>query len=164
MTEAEMSLFASGTGHGQLIAHHQLNALIILVLIQVPVIAIFTKMDTLDKRAFNELILDDVPYTKAKEQAPARAKDIFEKSYLQRLQGVKYTPHKIVQLRGTLLLVDDVANYSAIRHSDMHKEGTRCDELIMGTSGALDGDTLRLFCLSILRNDIESRIKQVINQ
>ena len=143
---------------------HQSGSLMILVLIQVPVIAIFTKMDTLDKRAFNELILNEVPYTEAKEQAPARAKDIFEKSYLHRLKGVKYTPRKIVRLRGTLLLVDDVANCSAIRHSDMHKEGTRCEELIIGTSRALDGNTLRLFCLSLLRNNISSRIKEVINQ
>ena len=45
-------------------------------LIQVPVIAIFTKMDTLGNSASNELILDDVPYAKTKEQAPARGNDI----------------------------------------------------------------------------------------
>jgi hypothetical protein len=73
-------------------------------------------------------------------------------------------PRKIVRLRGTLLLVDDTATRSAIRHSDMHKEDTDCDELIVRTSEALDRSTLRLFYLSILRNDIESRIEQVVNR
>ena len=45
----------------------------------------------------------------------------------------------------------------------MDTEGADCDELIVRTSQALNGGTLRLFCLSILRNDIESRIKHVIN-
>ena len=46
----------------------------------------------------------------------------------------------------------------------MDKEGANCDVLIMDTSRALNGDTLRLFCLSMLRNDIESRIEQVIHR
>jgi hypothetical protein len=46
----------------------------------------------------------------------------------------------------------------------MDKEGTDCEELIVRTSQALNGNTLRLFCLSILRNDVETRIKQVIKQ
>jgi hypothetical protein len=143
---------------------HQSSPLLILVLIQVPVIAIFTKMDALDARAFNELMLDDVSYAKAKEQAPARGQDIFEKNYLQRLEEVKHKPRFVVQLRGMLLLVDDAATRSAIRYSDMHKEGTNCHALIVRTSQALNRNTLELFCLSILRNNMESRIKQVINQ
>jgi hypothetical protein len=63
-----------------------------------------------------------------------------------------------------LFLVDDTVPSSAIRHSDMNKEETDCDELIMTTSKALNGDTLKLFCLSILRNDVESRIKDVITK
>ncbi|KAF8333732.1 hypothetical protein F5887DRAFT_993265 [Amanita rubescens] len=87
-------------------------------LIQVPVIAIFTKMDAMDG------IFD--------EEKP--------------LEAVKHKPRHTVKLR------------------DMHKEGTTCDELIMRTSQALNGKTLKLFCLSILRNDMESRIKDVINK
>ncbi|KAN0109796.1 hypothetical protein V8E52_008902, partial [Russula decolorans] len=128
MTEAEMSLFESGTGN-------------------VPVIAIFTKMDALDDEARNQLMWDDdVLPAKIKEEVPIRAKAIFKKNYLERLEEVKHRPREVVQLRG------------------MDKEGTNCNKLIVRTSRALNGDTLRLFCLSILRNDIESRIKQVINQ
>jgi len=127
MTQAEMSLFESGTGN-------------------VPIIAIFTKMDALDARAFNELILDDVPYAEAKMQARSRGEDIFKTNYLQRLKMVKHRPRSVAELR------------------EMDKEGTDCDELIMKTSEVLNGKTLMLFCLSILRNDVESRIKEAINQ
>jgi len=127
MTEAEMSLFESGTGN-------------------VPVIAIFTKMDALDNRAFNELILDDVPRREAKMQARARGEAIFKTNYLQRLEEVKHKPRAVVRLR------------------DMNKEGADCDELIMSTSDVLDDKTLKSFCLSFLRNDVEPRIKEAINQ
>jgi GTPase SAR1 family protein len=133
MTQAEMNLFEIGTGN-------------------VPVIAIFTKMDALDEKAFNELMLmeedddEEVPFEKLKEQALIRATAIFEEKYLGRLHGVKHEPRCVVQLR------------------DMDKEGTNCDELITKTSQALNGETLRLFCLSILRNNMESRIKDVINR
>ena len=52
---------------------------------------------------------------------------------------------------------------SAICYSDMDKEGANCDDLILKTSQALGSETLELFCLSILRNDVESRIRDVIN-
>ncbi|KAN0124046.1 hypothetical protein V8E52_002536, partial [Russula decolorans] len=127
MTAAEMSLFESGTGN-------------------VPVIAIFTKMDALDKRAFNQLLNKGVSAKEARSKAPSLAKDKFERSYLRPLEDVKNKPAYIVQLR------------------DMHKEGANCDEVILRTSRALNGDTLRLFCLSILRNDIESHIIHVMNR
>ncbi|KAN0118210.1 hypothetical protein V8E52_005471 [Russula decolorans] len=128
MTAAEMSLFESGTGN-------------------VPVIAIFTKMDALDKRAFNQLLTEGVPVKEARSKAPSLAKDKFERSYLRPLKDeVKNKPAYVVQLR------------------DMHKEGANCDVVIRKTSHALNGKTLRLFCLSILRNDIESHIIHVMNR
>ncbi|KIL65046.1 hypothetical protein M378DRAFT_11140 [Amanita muscaria Koide BX008] len=127
MTEAEMSLFKSGTGN-------------------VPVIAIFTKMDALDGEARSQLVWEKVPFRDINKQVPIRAEAIFEKKYLQRFQEpeVKHKPRYIVQLR------------------DMNKEGTDCDDLITRTSQALNGATLKLFCLSILLNDVESRIKDAI--
>jgi len=127
MTEAEMTLFDIGTGN-------------------VPVVAIFTKMDALDGKAFNELLSRGLSITKAKTQAHAHGMNIFKTNYLQRLDAVKHKPRSVVQLR------------------DMNKDGTECDELIVKTSSVLDGKTLKLFCLSILRNDVESRIEEAINQ
>ncbi|KAF8525276.1 GTP-binding protein [Hysterangium stoloniferum] len=129
MTNAEMSLFESGTGN-------------------VPIIAIFTKMDALDQVARNQLMFndDDLSCKEIEEQVPNLAKSIFRKKYLKRLEEVKHKPRYVVLLR------------------DMNKEDTNCDELIVRTSQALDRDTLKLFCLSMLRIDIDSRIKQVINR
>ena len=141
---------------------HQSSPL--LTSIQVPVIAIFTKMDALDEEARNQLVREKVSFRNIKEQVPIHAKAIFEKKYLQRLQEVKHKPRYIIQLRGMLFLVVDTAPSSAIHHPDMDKEGTNCDELIWRTSQALNGNTLKLFCLSIFRNDVESRIKGVITK
>ncbi|KAF8511734.1 GTP-binding protein [Hysterangium stoloniferum] len=129
MTDKEMSLFERGTGN-------------------VPIIAIFTKMDALDQEARNQLMFndDDLSREEIEKKVPDLAEEIFQKKYLKRLNEVKHKPRYVVYLR------------------DMNKEGTNCDELIVRTSQALDRDTLKLFCLSILRINIESRIKQVINK
>jgi len=123
-------------------------------------------MDALDEEAFNELMFEGVPFEKLKEQVPIRATAIFEEKHLGQLHGVKHEPRCVVQLRSTLPLVRDTSNplIHSPGPSDMDKEGTNCDELITKTSQALDRETLRLFCLSILRNNMESRIKDVINQ
>jgi hypothetical protein len=89
---------------------HPSRSLLILVLIQVPVIAIFTKMDALDDEARNQLMWDDdVLPAKIKEEVPIRAKAIFRKNYLERLEEVKHRPREVVQLRGMLLLGHDTA-------------------------------------------------------
>ena len=79
----------------------------LLILILVPVIAVFTKMDALNEVARNELMIEEVPFSKLEEQVPIRAKAIFEKKYLQRLKEVKHLPHGVIQLRGMSLLIDD---------------------------------------------------------
>jgi GTP-binding protein EngB required for normal cell division len=59
--------------------HHSLTPY--LFFIQVPVIAIFTKMDALDERAFNQLLNEGASFEEADRKAPSLAKDIFERSY-----------------------------------------------------------------------------------
>jgi hypothetical protein len=89
---------------------HPLRSLLILVIIQVPVIAVFTKMDALDNEARNQLMWDDdVPPAKIEEEVPIRAEAIFKKKYLQRLEGVEHRPRYVVHLRGMLLLIHDTA-------------------------------------------------------
>ncbi|KAI0251028.1 hypothetical protein BJV78DRAFT_502167 [Lactifluus subvellereus] len=124
MTDAGKKLFEIDTGN-------------------VPIIAVFTKMDGLEERAFNELAMQDI-FDEEKVKAEAAAK--FKRNYLEPLQAVTHMPHSTVELR------------------DMHKPDTNCDDLLVETSRALDSKTLRLFCLSILRNDAESCIKDVITQ
>src|ERR1700731_2758663 len=70
--------------------------------IQVPTIVIFTKMDALEDRAFNELIEQHgLSFVDAKEKAPSVAAERFQEYYRSKLDRVKHHPSEIVQLRGT---------------------------------------------------------------
>ncbi|KAF8524671.1 hypothetical protein BU17DRAFT_63220 [Hysterangium stoloniferum] len=84
MTNAEMSMFESGTGN-------------------VPIIAIFTKMDALDQKARNQLMWNDgdLSFEEIEKQVPYLAEDIFQKKYLKRLDEVKHKPRYVIRLRAT---------------------------------------------------------------
>jgi hypothetical protein len=56
------------------------------------------------------------------------------------------------------------ATHWAICHLDMDKGDADCNELIARTAMALNGETLKLFCLSSLRNNVEAHLKHVIDQ
>jgi len=72
---------------------------------KVPVVAIFTKMDAIDKKIFNKLTMTDgVPFSVAKKQVPSAAKAKFEMDFLEPLKKVKHGPAQIVKLRGGLFL------------------------------------------------------------
>ena len=120
MTAVEMSLLKSGTGDGQRMPTSHIDFL--LILIQVPVIAIFTKMDALDQRAFNELKYGDKKLSskEARSKAPSLAREIFEQSYLGPLKDVKNEHVNIIELRGILFHInstDDQLNHSPPRHA-----------------------------------------------
>ena len=108
MTKAEMSLFESGTGNGQRMPALSIDFL--LSFIQVPVIAIFTKMDALDERAFNQLLDEGASFEDADSKAPSLANDKFERSYLRPLKDVKNKPARIVKLRGILFHVNSTGD------------------------------------------------------
>ena len=117
MTAAEMSLFENGTGNGQRTPASLIAFL--MIFIQVPVIAIFTKMDALDERAFNQLLNEGASFEDADSKAPSLAEHIFEQSYLQPLEEVKHKPADIVQLRGMLFCINstgDQLNHSPPRY------------------------------------------------
>jgi hypothetical protein len=117
MTAAEMSLFESGTGNGQRTPASLIDSL--LIFIQVPVIAIFTKMDALEERAFNQLLNEGVSVEDADSKAPSLAEDKFERSYLRPVEDAKNKPAYIVQLRGMLFHINstgDQFNHSLPRH------------------------------------------------
>ena len=90
-----------------------------MTFIQVPVIAIFTKMDALEERAFNQLLNEGASFEEADNKAPSLAKDKFEQSYLRPLKDVKNKPAYIVRLRGVLFHINstgDRLNHSPPRH------------------------------------------------
>jgi len=74
------------------------------MIFKVPVVAIFTKMDAIDTKVFNELKTSGLSFSEAKKQTPSTAKAKFEKDYLEPLENVNHKPACIVQLRGVLFL------------------------------------------------------------
>jgi hypothetical protein len=69
-------------------------------LVKVPVIAVFTKMDALDKKVFSKELNNGTPFSEAKSKVPALAKAKFEKDYLEPLKKASHPPRKTVELRG----------------------------------------------------------------
>jgi hypothetical protein len=78
-------------------------------LTEVPVIAVFTKLDALDIKAFNTLIAKGKPIDKATQQTPALAASTFKKDYLKKLKKVKYHPSEVVQLRGNYTFANNTS-------------------------------------------------------
>src|SRR4051794_19309933 len=68
--------------------------------VQVPTVVIFTKMDALDDRAYNELIRQGQSFIDAGRQAPSIAAVRFREYYLNKLDGVRHPPSDIIRLRG----------------------------------------------------------------
>ena len=103
-TAAERSFFSEcGTGSGQ---HNFYGSKILseIVFFVVPVVAIFTKFDALEVKAYSELKdeLEGEPETTRKgaiARAPARAVADFQKNYLPDLYERKYPPRRHVYLR-----------------------------------------------------------------
>jgi hypothetical protein len=76
----------------------------------VPVIAVFTKMDALDNKAFNQLVGEGVSLKTAKGEMPSRAKEIFERDYYEPLQRVTPKPPRAVQLRSKFALPNHIGD------------------------------------------------------
>lgn len=76
--------------------------MITLTLCAVPVIAVFTKFDALDNKAFGILRKENLSRADAKREAPKRAAADFEKSHLPLLYAKSYPPRNHVCLRGML--------------------------------------------------------------
>ncbi|KIM26306.1 hypothetical protein M408DRAFT_73062 [Serendipita vermifera MAFF 305830] len=118
-TTAEEQFFSAfGTGH-------------------TPVIALFTKFDALDNKAFAALREERLSRADARSVAPNRAKMDFEQQHLNSFYGRPYPPKGHVYLR------------------DMNKEDADCNELIRQTASALDGGFLEQLLVSTQENTLE---------
>jgi hypothetical protein len=73
-------------------------------MVKVPVIAVFTKMDALDKKVFSKELNNGTPFSEAKSMVPALAKAKFEQDYLEPLKKVSHPPRKTVKLRGNVFI------------------------------------------------------------
>jgi hypothetical protein len=71
----------------------------------VPVVAIFTKFDALEDKAYGELDEQGVSHEDAVTQAPARAVADFETNHLPYLYKQKFPPKGHAYLRGDSFIV-----------------------------------------------------------
>jgi GTP-binding protein EngB required for normal cell division len=67
----------------------------------VPVIAVFTKMDALDSKAWNELVKQNMSRELAKQRAPERSLSTVKSLYCEELVPKRYPPKGSVYIRGT---------------------------------------------------------------
>ena len=105
----------------------------VLIFDPVPVIAIFTKMDALDDKVYNELFNNGASWEEVDEKVFFVAQDIFEWKYLCLLEQIKYQLCAVVKLHSMSLLVI-MATFSTICHPDMNELATKCDQLLVETS------------------------------
>ncbi|KAG8833473.1 hypothetical protein FRC17_010648 [Serendipita sp. 399] len=110
----------------------------------VPIIAIFTKFDALEDKAFGELTDEGKSENEAKEFASERAVTTFEQAYLKLLYGQPYPPKAHVYL------------------SDMNMEGADCGDLIEQTAKSLNDRVLQQLFVSTQRNNMKVCIKYAL--
>ncbi|KDQ17548.1 hypothetical protein BOTBODRAFT_577183 [Botryobasidium botryosum FD-172 SS1] len=119
---------------------------------KVPVIAIFTKFDSLDGWAYQELRREGFKHSEAQEGAPRRADEHFERVHLGRIFGQKYPPKKELRVRNMHEVVG--------KEEEINKTVT---ELIKKTSDALDTDALKLLLATVQNNNIEVCMENAVN-
>ncbi|KIM30902.1 hypothetical protein M408DRAFT_321887 [Serendipita vermifera MAFF 305830] len=103
----------------------------------VPVIAVFTKFDALDNKAFAILREKNLPRADARKGAPGYAITDFEQRHLNSFYDRPYPPKAHVYLR------------------DMDKEDANCNELLRQTAGALDNTLLEKLLVSTQQNNLK---------
>ncbi|KDQ12620.1 hypothetical protein BOTBODRAFT_112641 [Botryobasidium botryosum FD-172 SS1] len=113
---------------------------------KVPVIAIFTKFDSLDSKAYQELRHEGFKHSEAQERAPHRADEQFECVHLKRIREQKYPPKR--ELR--------VAGQEVIQRTTT--------ELLQKTSDALDADALKLLLATVQNNNVELCMANLVNR
>jgi hypothetical protein len=129
----------------------------------VPVIAIFTKFDALDNKAFAALRKEKLSRADAKREAPGRATAEFERMHLDTLYAKPYPPKGHTHLRGMSMSwryrISGLNNFL-----DMDKPGADCSELIEETAAALDDEVMQQLLVSTQRNNLELCIKYALER
>ncbi|KIJ27168.1 hypothetical protein M422DRAFT_191355 [Sphaerobolus stellatus SS14] len=112
---------------------------------KVPVVAVFTKMDALDSKAWNKLLKKNMSLNQAKQQAQAESLST-AKTYFKDLCQKKYPPKGTVYLR------------------DMNVVGPECNKLIEETVSVLDDPNLQLILVSTQQVTLELCIRYAVTK
>ncbi|KZP07221.1 hypothetical protein FIBSPDRAFT_841461 [Athelia psychrophila] len=111
----------------------------------VPVIAIFTKFDAMDDKAFGELIEQGLSIDEARARAPDHAAVMFERDLKDVLYGMKHPPKSHVLLR------------------DMNHRHATCKELVDCTASGIDNAALKFLFVSTQRNNLALCMQSAMN-
>jgi hypothetical protein len=132
----------------------------------VPVIAIFTKFDALDNKAYRALRQEGCSWKVAKTGAPQRAILDFERDHLGILTKLRYPPKDYVYLRGVLFLAHVTYNSAGFSSlcPDMNRPDADCSELTRRTAAALDDIILQQIFVSTQRNNLELCIQYAMER
>ena len=134
--------------------------------VAVPVVAIFTKFDALEDKAYGELENEGLSHQEVVAQAPGRAVTDFENEHLPYLYGLKYPPGGHVYLRGNAFVFLSVFTAARVDGwgSDMDKPETDCRELTQTVAAVLDDDNLKRLFVSTQQNNLELCIKLAVSR
>jgi len=129
-------------------SHSQYGPCLMTYHSKVPVIAIFTKFDSLDADAYQELC-KELPHEQAFAGAEARADQTFDQTRLHLVRSQKHPPSGEVRLR------------------NMHEKGRKArkliqkamSELVDKTASSLDNNVLQQFLISVQQHNVELCIK-----
>ena len=132
-----------------------------------PVIAIITKFDAMDDKAFAELVKRGRSEDEARDEAPRHAVKMFEEEIKDVLYENKYPPKGHVLLRGKL-----ARNHNMMRKlrsaADMNHDNATCDELVSCTAGAIDNVALKLLFVVVQQRNLvlcmQSAIDELVDQ
>jgi len=106
----------------------------------VPVIVIFTKFESLDAIACDNLEQEGLSFEEAEGKALQRAEKDFEREQRPRICRQTYPPKNILYLR------------------NMHKGGD-CQEIIKCTTDALNDETLKMLLVSVQQTNLKMCIQ-----
>ncbi|KAF7973843.1 hypothetical protein HWV62_14132 [Athelia sp. TMB] len=112
----------------------------------VPVIAIFTKFDAMDDKAFAELLKQGASDDEARVRAPNHAVAMFDQDIKHFLYETKYPPKGHVLLR------------------DMNDPYATCDQLIASTASAIDNEALKLLFLVIQNRNLALCMQTAVDE
>ncbi|KAJ7710260.1 hypothetical protein B0H14DRAFT_3524852 [Mycena olivaceomarginata] len=106
----------------------------------VPVVAIFTKFDALETKAFTELKQTGLGRREAMPLRTGKALEMLTANFIEPLLLTSFNPSDHLHL------------------GNMHKNDSSCKELIEKTANAINDDSLRLLFVSVQQNNIDLSI------
>jgi len=109
MSGGEKVFFSSGTGSGIYFIYF-LGKFLILSILQVPVVLVFTKFDSLVEKCYQKLRLQGKNHQEAKAAMHEFANKTFQDEYLSRVLNTKFPPKAYICLAGNISPSDRLLN------------------------------------------------------